>query len=227
MVDKPELVKSVIGALTQLLDDPEFYRKIVNHVDQSRKTFGSGCVLIDVSPFLAFDNCVSLEDIFGFEKSDNELSALWLDKEITYKILAQDIADQLWTEVDVCLSECKQNQFVALPMAIVDQGDGVPNRYATAMQVVICDKPATQPSRISESQIEKRLRRSLGRGTRLVLLDTSTPDCMGRNLAKWLRVITKLQRQGKHLSVMIDSSPEFPAEIPPELQGDCLQVAFK
>lgn len=76
--------------------------------------------------------------------------------------------------------------------------------------------------------LEKRLRRIHLSNVKLLVLDTSTPDCMGKNLAKWLHAIKRLERTGdKRFSVVINSSEEYPAEIPPSLKDDGCTINFK
>jgi hypothetical protein len=93
------------------------------------------------------------------------------------------------------------------------------------MRFDVSDPYRTKPSSITAKQIEKILRRMTQGKIRLLILDTSNPDFMGDNLAKWLREIKKLGKyEDQHFSVIIDSNDEFPAKIPPDLQDDCLTI---
>lgn len=84
------------------------------------------------------------------------------------------------------------------------------------------------PSKITSSQIRKRLNRMVQQGeSRLLVLDTSDPDCMGANLGKWLAEIKALERQGKHLNVIVDSDEESSALIPENILSDLLTLTFK
>lgn len=84
-----------------------------------------------------------------------------------------------------------------------------------------------EPSSITSKQIEKRLQRMVNSGISLLILDTSNPNFMGENLAKWLREIKKLEKNAnQHLSVIIDASDEFPAQLPPDLRVDCWTIRW-
>ena len=64
-------------------------------------------------------------------------------------------------------------------------------------------------------------------GIRLLVLDTSNPDYMGKNLAKWLRVLKRLAQQGdKHFNIMVNSSEEHPSEIPQDLKDYSCTINF-
>ncbi len=65
----------------------------------------------------------------------------------------------------------------------------------------------------------------MSEGIRLLILDTSKPDFMGKNLEKWLREVKTLQRQGKYISVMIDSNDDQPYRgLPDDLKADILPM---
>ena len=82
-----------------------------------------------------------------------------------------------------------------------------------------------KPSRISKKQIRKRLKRMQQAGQTLLILNTSNPDFMGHNLGKWMKEIKWFNNWGDGaFSVMIDSSPEFPAILPDDLKEDVVTI---
>lgn len=97
----------------------------------------------------------------------------------------------------------------------------------TATSLMICPlfDNSKKPSHISIKQIRKRLKRMLQAGQRLIILNTSDPDFMGHNLEKWMKEIKRFNKwQDGSFSVMINSSPEFPAILPDDLKADVLTV---
>ena len=84
-----------------------------------------------------------------------------------------------------------------------------------SISIYVTDPYRIKPSSITSKQIEKRLRRMATSGVRLLILDTSNPDFMGKNLALWLREIKRLGNQAsQHFSVIIDATDEFPKIFP-------------
>jgi hypothetical protein len=108
-----------------------------------------------------------------------------------------------------------------LPTGLISD---VPNRYVVSFFTFdFYKKP--KPSHITPNQIRKRLNRMMTEGIRLLILDTSKPDFMGKNLEKWLREVKTLQRQGKYISVMIDSEDDQPYRgLPDDLKADILPM---
>ncbi|HEY9606982.1 MAG TPA: hypothetical protein V6C85_35565, partial [Allocoleopsis sp.] len=53
------------------------------------------------------------------------------------------------------------------------------------------------------NQIKKRLRRMIHQGQTSLIADTSKPDFMGENLAKWTKAVEELQQEGKHITLIV------------------------
>jgi hypothetical protein len=108
-----------------------------------------------------------------------------------------------------------------LPAGLVSD---IPNRYVVSFFVFDFYKKS-KPSHISEKQIRKRLNRMVAEGVRLLILDTSKPDFMGKNLDKWLREVKNLERQGKYINVMINSENDNPyRDLPDDLKANILPM---
>lgn len=84
-----------------------------------------------------------------------------------------------------------------------------------------------QPTPLKYQQIKKRLRRMIQQDKQLLLIDTSKPDFMGKNLEKWMRAAKELQHEGKHITVIIDSEDDTPyRNLPDSLKAEVLPIAF-
>lgn len=205
---------------SQVLLDTSFVAKAFKQIHQMKREFGEGYALINVGEFRPDI------DEFIYPNKDG-LETLWLDESTTHKYLNKEIATNVLNVVD--LESCPDHQEVFIFMGSIDNGDAVKvGRYSIAvMSIYVTDPYRIKPSSITSKQIEKRLRRMASSGVRLLILDTSNPDFMGKNLAKWLREIKRLGKYAdQHFSIMIDATDEFPAELPPDLRDDCWTIRF-
>lgn len=185
-----------------------------------KQEFGKGYVLINVGEF----NPDKSEFIYPQREG---IETLWLDESTTHQYLNNEIATNVLNVVN--LKSCPDNYEVFIFMGSIDNGDAVKEgRYSVAaISIYVADPYCIKPSSITSKQISKRLRRMAQSGVRLLILDTSNPDFMGKNLAKWLYEIKRLREHTpQHFSVIIDASDEFPAELPPSLQDDCWTIRF-
>lgn len=203
---------------SQVLLDTSFVAKAFKQIHEMKREFGEGYALINVGEFHP--------DIGEFIYPNKDgLETLWLDESTTHQYLNKEIATNVLNVVD--LESCPDNHEVFIFMGSIDNGDAIKEgRYSVAvMSIYVTDPYCIKPSSITSKQIEKRLRRMATSGVRLLILDTSNPDFMGKNLAKWLREIKRLGKNAsQHFSVMIDATDEFPAELPPDLQSDCWTI---
>ncbi|MEJ6487958.1 hypothetical protein N0Y54_43235 [Nostoc punctiforme UO1] len=205
---------------SQVLLDTSFVAKAFKQIHQMKREFGEGYALINVGEFRPDI------DEFIYPNKDG-LETLWLDESTTHKYLNKEIATNVLNVVD--LESCPDHQEVFIFMGSIDNGDAVKvGRYSIAvMSIYVTDPYRIKPSSITSKQIEKRLRRMATSGVRLLILDTSNPDFMGKNLAKWLREIKRLGKYAdQHFSIMIDATDEFPAELPSDLRDDCWTIRF-
>ncbi|MEH2138950.1 hypothetical protein [Nostoc sp.] len=157
-----------------------------------------------------------------------DLRRKWLDESTTHQYLNKEIATNVLNVVD--LESCPPHHEVFIFMGSIDNGDAIKEgRYSVAVMSFNVADPSyrIKPSSITSKQIEKRLRRMATSEVRLLILDTSNPDFMGKNLALWLREIKRLGNQASlHFSVMIDATDEFPAVLPPDLRSDSWTIRF-
>ncbi len=219
-MDKSLLLQQALHEFCSLLvEDSSFITKTFKQINKMRQKFGNGFVLINVGEFNQD------KSTFVYPHSEG-LGSLWLDESTIYEHFT-DI--QIATNVlNLFHSEpCPNNHEIFIFIGKIDNGHTVTDgRYSIVAERFSVGNPyLIKPSSITSKQIEKRLRRMTQGGVRLLILDTSNPDFMGDNLAKWLREIKKLGKyEDQHFSVIIDSSDEFPAKIPPDLQDDCLTI---
>ncbi len=61
------------------------------------------------------------------------------------------------------------------------------------------------------NQIKKRLRRMIHQGQTSLIADTSKPDFMGENLAKWTKAVEELQQEGKHITLIVFEESDRPS----------------
>lgn len=204
----------------QMLEDATFVKKAFKQINQMKREFGKGYALVNVGEFSP------AKGEFIYPLNDGG-EMLWLDEETTRQHLNHEIATNVLNVVN--FESCPAHHEIFIFMGSIDNGVHVKvGRYSVAvMSFNVADPYRIKPSSITSKQIEKRLRRMANRGVRLLILDTSHPDFMGKNLAKWLREIKRLGNQASfHFSVMIDASDEFPASLPDDLQSDCWTIRF-
>lgn len=184
-----------------------------------KQAFGKGFILINVGEFNPS------EDNFVYPRSEG-METVWLDESTTHEYVQDNsVATNILNLVNS--ESCPNNHEVFIFVGKIDNGYTLTEgRYSiVAERFYVANPYLTKPSSITAKQIEKRLRRMTQGGVRLLILDTSNPDVMGDNLAKWLREIKKLGKyEDQHFSIIIDSNDEFPAKIPPDLQDDCLTI---
>jgi hypothetical protein len=220
-VDAISIVQSVLNDFClEVLEDVSFVAKAFKQIHQLKREFGKGYALINIGEFHP--------DIGEFiSPRKDKLETLWLDESTTHEYLNSEVATTVLNVVD--RESCPDKHEIFIFMASIDNGDAVKvGRYSVfAKGGYVPDPYHLKPSPITSKQIEKRLRRMATSGVRLLILDTSNPDFMGKNLAKWLREIKRLGKNAsQHFSVMIDATDEFPAELPPDLQDDCWTIRF-
>jgi hypothetical protein len=204
----------------QVLEDKSFVAKTFKLIHEMKREFGKGYVLINVGEF-------SLDKREFIYPRPEGLDTMWLDESTTREYFKNDIATQVLNLVN--LKSCPDNHEIFIFMGSIDNGDHVKEgRYSIAViGLSVADPYRIKPSSITSKQIEKRLRRMAHSGVRLLILDTSNPDFMGKNLAKWLYEIKRLgELSSQNLSVIIDATDEFPAELPPDLQEDSWTIRF-
>ncbi|WP_341532224.1 hypothetical protein WKK05_41150 (plasmid) [Nostoc sp. UHCC 0302] len=220
-MDANSILQQALGDFcSQVLEDTSFVAKAFKQIHQMKREFGKGYALINVGEFHPD------KSEFTYPNKDG-LETLWLDESATHQYLNKEIATEVLNVVD--LESCPDNHEVFIFMGSIDNGDAIiEGRYSVAViSIYVADPKGIKPSSITSKQIEKRLRRMASSGVRLLILDTSNPDFMGKNLAKWLCEIKRLEKHAaKHFSVMIDSTDEFPAELPPDLRDDCWTIRF-
>ncbi len=215
------LQQALIDFSTELFNNQDLMKQNFNHIHKMKKEFGDGYALVNFGSF----NPDSGE--FTFPQKEG-LEVLWLDHDTTFEYFSPEAASEVFNSID--FDNCPKDHCIFVLTGSLDRGEEVSdNRYIMlAQSAYVKDPLTTKPSSITEKQIEKRLRRIHLSNVKLLVLDTSTPDCMGKNLAKWLRAIKRLERMGdKHFSVVINSSEEYPAEIPPDLKDDGCTINFK
>ncbi|NJL81281.1 MAG: hypothetical protein HC917_25365 [Richelia sp. SM2_1_7] len=206
---------------TELLNNQDSMKRNFSHIRKMKKEFGDGYAAIN----FGFFNLDSKE--FSFPQK-GEIEIVWLDHETSQEYLKDEIASYVLENIDK--DNCPPDHYIFVFVASLDRGEEVKDgRYLIIAEFAYVKDPLTiKPSSITEKQIEKRLRRMHSTEVPLLILDTSNPDLMGKNLAKWLRVLKRFQRMGdKHFNVMINSSSEYPAEIPPGLKDDVCTINFK
>jgi hypothetical protein len=203
----------------QLLEDKSFVIVTFKRINKMKQEFGKGFILINVGEFNPS------EDNFVYPRSEG-METVWLDESTTHEYLQDNsVATNILNLVNS--ESCPNNHEVFIFVGKINNGYTLTEgRYSiVAERFYVANPYRTKPSSITAKQIEKRLRRMTQGKMRLLILDTSNPDFMGDNLAKWLREIKKLRKyEDQHFSVIIDSNDEFPAKIPPDLQDDCLTI---
>ncbi len=203
---------------SELLLDTSFVAQAFKKIHQMKREFGNGYALINIGEFHPD------KDEFTYPHKDG-LETLWLDESTTHQYLNSEIAANILNVID--RESCPDKHEVFIFMGSIDNGNTTKEgRYnVVAKGGYVPDPYHLKPSPITSKQIEKRLRRMANSGVRLLILDTSNPDFMGKNLALWLREIKRLGKNAsQHFSVMIDATDEFPAELPPDLQDDCWTI---
>ena len=196
------------------LEDKNFVTTLFKHIHEMKREFGKGYALINVGDFSPNNGDFISPHIH------------WVDESTTHELIEdKQVATNILNQVNS--KSCPHNHEILIFIGTMDNGDFIKEgRYSIVfMRFDVSDPYRTKPSSITAKQIEKRLRRMTQGKIRLLILDTSNPDFMGDNLAKWLREIKKLGKyEDQHFSVIIDSNDEFPAKIPPDLQDDCLTI---
>jgi hypothetical protein len=219
LVDTISILQQALNDFcSQVLLDTSFLTKSFKQIHEMKREFGKGYALVNVGEFKPD------KGEFIYPQKDG-VETLWLDKETTHQYLNSEIAATVLNVVDH--ESCPDKHEVFIFMASIDNGDAFKEgRYSVfAKGGYVPDPYRIKPSSITSKQIEKRLRRMATSGVRLLILNTSNPDFMGKNLALWLREIKRLGKHAdQHFSVMIDSSDEFPAELPPDLRSDCWTI---
>jgi hypothetical protein len=216
------LQEKIADYCDQLFKDQDFISKSFIHINKVKKEFGAGYALVNLGEFQPDSG------EFIFPRDGNGIETMWLNHENTQEYVSSDIASFILSKID--FDNCPSDHEIFAVMAFFDQGKSIAKgRYIILSQFsYIKDPSLVKPSAITEKRIEKQLRRMYSSGSPMLVLDTSKPDFMGENLAKWLRVIKRMaDSSGKPFNVMIDSSTEFPAEIPPDLKDSCLSLQFK
>lgn len=218
-MDAISIVESVLNDFClEILEDVSFVAKVFKQIHQLKREFGKGYALINIGEF-------SPDKGEFITPLQDQLETLWLDESTTHEYLNSDVAATVFNVVDH--SSCPDHHEVFIFMASIDHGDALKGgRYSVfAKGGYVPDPYRLKPSPITSKQIEKRLRRMASSGVRLLILNTSNPDFMGANLAKWLREIKRLGKNAnQHFSVMIDATDEFPAALPPDLRDDCWTI---
>ncbi|MFM2064510.1 MAG: hypothetical protein RLZZ507_4181 [Cyanobacteriota bacterium] len=219
-MDKSSLLQQALYEFCSvLLEDNSWIIKIFKHINQMKQEFGNGFLLINVGEFSQD------KSTFIFPHREG-IVTLWVDESTIHEdFIDSNIATKV---LNLFHSEpCPNNHEIFIFIGTIDNGHTVTEgRYSiVAERFSVANPYLTKPSSITAKQIEKRLRRMAQGGVSLLILDTSNPDFMGDNLGKWLREIKKLGKyEDQHFSIIIDSSDEFPAKIPPDLEDDCLTI---
>lgn len=215
-----DLQQAIIDFGNQILNDPDIVKQNFSHIHKMKKEFGNGYALIN----LGYLNPESGEFTLPAKKG---LETFWLDRESTGKFFKGELASKVLESIN--FDDCPPNHEIFVLSGSLDRGaEFKDERHLTAVQSTFVKDPfKIKPSSITEKQIEKRLRRMHSQGIRLLVLDTSNPDYMGKNLAKWLRVLKRLSQQGdKHFNIMVNSSKEYPSEIPQDLKDYSCTINF-
>ncbi|BAY42296.1 hypothetical protein NIES2111_66920 (plasmid) [Nostoc sp. NIES-2111] len=160
--------------------------------------------------------------MWEMELPSKATTVMWMDEEYGKHLFKDDLADDIWEKVCLARRECNADQFVLVAVAMFKNRES--GKYEGTFMASLLKK--AKPSNITERQIEKRLRRMVQNRIPLLNLDTSNPDCMGKNLEKWLKVIKRFENEGTPINVMINSSPEFPAQLSPSLESSVVKVSF-
>lgn len=206
---------------TELLNNQDSMERNFSHIRKMKKEFGDGYAAIN----FGFFNLDSKE--FSFPQK-GEIEIVWLDHETSQEYFKDEIASYVLENIDK--DNCPPDHYIFVFVASLDRGEEVKDgRYLVITESAYVKDPLTiKPSSITEKQIEKRLRRMHFSEVKLLILDTSNPDFMGKNLTKWLRVLKRFERTGdKRFNVMVDASEEYPAEIPSDLRDDFCTINFK
>ncbi len=198
------------------------YGEGFNYEDVAKEEFalrGRGYVWIDLSEFIVpyikreKRGCEFLHKYVSYSSEKNNAGEIELVDVATAILEAYDPTSQY---VVFLSADCEK-----LPKSLVT---AIEKRYVL-LSFILNFYKIPKPSHITEKQIRKRLNRMMSEGIRLLILDTSKPDFMGKNLEKWLREVKTLQRQGKYISVMIDSNDDQPYRgLPDDLKADILPM---
>ena len=192
-------------------NDTDLQVKLFNQIHSMKKEFGEGYAFINLGEYKGNENEFIFPNLEG-------PSLLWLDEQATYEYISGETAATILKFVKS--DPCPPSHETLIVCGYIDRGGDIKkNRYIMIFaRFDVKDVLRQKPSSITESQIEKRLKRMHNK-VRLLILDTSSPDCMGKNLAKWLRVL-KRRSADFNFSVVIDACDEFPAQIPEELEDE-------
>jgi hypothetical protein len=198
------------------------YGEGFNYEDVAKEEFalrGRGCVWIDLSefivPYLKQENrgCEFFHKYVPLNTEKNTEGEKEFVEGVTALLEGYDPTSQY---VVFLSADCEK-----LPKSLVET---IEKRYVLVSFILNFHR-IPKPSHITEKQIRKRLNRMMAEGIRLLILDTSKPDFMGKNLEKWLREVKNLERQGKYISVMIDSENDNPyRDLPDDLKADILPM---
>ena len=210
-MDKISILQRALNDFcSQVLEDTTFLTHSFKNIHQKKQEFGLGYALINVGIFNPDEN----EFIHPHPSG---VDTVWLDESTTNQYLNHEIATNILNFIN---QPSPDNHEAFVFMGSIDHGDTVKEgRYSVAtMNFYVADHYCIKPSSITSQQISKRLRRMVSSGVRLLVLDTSHPDFMGNNLAKWLREIKQLRKHtSQNFNVVVDASDEFPAQLPPDL----------
>lgn len=221
-----------MAGMKEIAEAMEYFASLIGNYPQHGEGFnyeevakeyfpkrGRGYVWIDVSefivPYIKQENrgCEFLHKYVSYSTEENKEGEIELIEGATALLEAYDPMSQY---VVFLSADCEK-----LPKSLVEAID---KRYVLGAFIFNFYK-IPKPSYITSKQIRKRLNRMMTEGIRLLILDTSKPDFMGKNLEKWLREVKNLQRQGKYISVMIDSNDDKPyRDLPNDLKADILPM---
>ncbi len=209
------LEQAIQNCLVKAFNGTDLQVKLFNQIHSMKKEFGEGYAFIDFGEYKSNENEFIFPNLEGPR-------LLWLDEQATYKYLSGETAATVLRFIKS--DPCPPSHEILIICVYVDRGDSIKeNRYIMKFaRFDAKDVLRQKPSSITENQIEKRLKRMHNK-VRLLILDTSSPDCMGKNLAKWLRVL-KRRSADFNFSVVIDACDEFPAQIPEELEEECWSI---
>jgi hypothetical protein len=224
MVGMKEIAEAMEYFASLIANYPK-YGEGFNYEDVAKEEFalrGRGCVWINLSefivPYLKQENreCEFFHKYVPLSSEKNQEASKG-DTELDQKITALLEGYEPTSQYVICLSaDCEK-----LPKSLVET---LEKRYILVSFILNFYK-IPKPSHITEKQIRKRLNRMMTEGIRLLILDTSKPDFMGKNLEKWLREVKNLERQGKYINVMIDSENDNSyQDLPDDLKANILPM---
>lgn len=213
----------------EMLDDPNFVdQNFLSRLPQLRAEFGKGFLLIDLGFYSSSSDCF----VPCQQSADaKQYQAVYFDRDSFRRSLASGSDfDGIWTQLEPLYQQCSDAFVLIVFFAQVDLGIRADPRFINLLETKTLSTSGSSqqpilPMKLTSKQIDRALEQCPA--SQLLVLDTSQPQFTGVNLEKWLRAVRSRQARNQPCpKIIIDSSPEYPALLPPDLQAEAFPLQF-